>query len=243
MTFKFLKIVLTTCRYAVMLSVGAVSIAGNASATLIDSIAALEDGDQYRVLFVTSTTRDATSSDISVYNSFVNDAAQSGVVTGIQGLTWTALASTSAVDAITNTGLLNTDEYAITIFNTNGDILALTGNDLWDGFLEVPVGYDEGGMIRSTEVWTGTSFTGEIEYGLGDGQGDFFEGFTTTGFSDRFWNEWVVYRNTKHDKSLSLYGVSNQVAHAAVQVPSPSTVILLSLGLAGLSYSRYRKQS
>ena len=35
----------------------------------------LNGGDQYRLVFVTSTTRDATSSDIADYNAFVNYAA------------------------------------------------------------------------------------------------------------------------------------------------------------------------
>ena len=35
----------------------------------------LNIGDQYRLVFVTSTTRDAASTDISVYNTFVNDLA------------------------------------------------------------------------------------------------------------------------------------------------------------------------
>jgi molybdopterin-guanine dinucleotide biosynthesis protein len=64
-----------------MLIVGALSMTGTASATLIESIAALDDGDKYRVSFVTSTKRDATSSDITDYNTFVNTAAQAGSVT------------------------------------------------------------------------------------------------------------------------------------------------------------------
>ncbi len=34
-------------------------------------------GDQYRLAFVTSTTRDATSADIAVYNAFVTGVANS----------------------------------------------------------------------------------------------------------------------------------------------------------------------
>jgi hypothetical protein len=78
MTIKFLKMVLITCRYAMCISLGVLSVSGTASATLIESIAALEDGAMYRVLFVTNSKRDATSPDINDYNEFVSAAAING---------------------------------------------------------------------------------------------------------------------------------------------------------------------
>ncbi|PKH00896.1 hypothetical protein [Paraglaciecola sp. MB-3u-78] len=239
MKFKFLKIVLTTYRYAVMLSVGALSISGTASATLIDSIAALNDGDQYRVLFVTSTTRDATSKDINVYNSFVYDAAQAGTVTGGLGLTWTALASTDAVDAIANTGMLNNTD-AVTLFNTIGDIIAMSGHEIWGGSLDAPIAHDENGVANNTLVFTGTTSHGRID--IFNSLGGKYK-ISNIGYSPSITNDWIGWARAYQTLTLNYYGVSDQATHVAVQVPSPSTVILLSLGLAGLSYSRYRKQS
>jgi hypothetical protein len=240
MTFKFLKIVLTTCRYAVMLSVGALSISGTASATLIDSIAALNDGDQYRVLFVTSTTRDATSSDISVYNSFVNDAAQAGTVTGGLGLTWTAIASAPSINARQNTGVDN-DVNPVTFFNADGDVVASSGSDLWDGVLNGILAFDESGLLRVGEVWTGTFSTGlSVGESVLGSRSNIRALYGSNGLVNMRWIEdmhdsWTV------DKYL--FGMSEQASFVAVQVPSPGTAILLSLGLAGLTYSRYRKQS
>ena len=60
----------------------------------------VDAGDQFRLLFVTSTMRDATSSDIADYNSFVQNAAAAGHA-AIRGYSagFRALASTESVDA------------------------------------------------------------------------------------------------------------------------------------------------
>jgi hypothetical protein len=64
----------------------------------------LTNGETYRLVFVTSTTRDATSSNIADYNSFVTAVANSNAALFSLGTTWTAVASTVAVSALANTG-------------------------------------------------------------------------------------------------------------------------------------------
>ena len=49
--------------------------ASNANATLLLQPPGLDFGDQYRLVFVTSTTRNAESSAIADYNTFVQTAA------------------------------------------------------------------------------------------------------------------------------------------------------------------------
>ena len=63
----------------------------------------LNIGDQYRLVFVTSTNISATSSNISDYNAHAQSAASA--VTQLNALftTWNALASTGTVDARDNT--------------------------------------------------------------------------------------------------------------------------------------------
>ena len=58
----------------------------------------LSVGDQYRLVFVTSTTHQATSSDINSYNSIV-DALGDTVIES----DWKVIGSTLTVDAIDNT--------------------------------------------------------------------------------------------------------------------------------------------
>jgi hypothetical protein len=238
MTFKFLKTVLTTSRYAMCISLGVLSVSGTASATLIESIAALEEGAMYRVLFVTNDVTEATSPDIDVYNTFVSNAAGSGSVTGSLGLTWKALASTTDMNALDNTGVHAVHGSLITMFNTYGQIVAsLGGSDLWSGTLNHPVAYDENGMEVAGDVWTGTSRFGETEYGLGSSNLA-----TTWGSSSQDDSAWVnsFYQTNVHE--MAIYAVSSVSEKVLSDVPEPSSVILMLLGLAGLSFARYRKQ-
>jgi hypothetical protein len=77
--------------------------AGTATAIPITVPTGLNPGDEYRLAFVTSTTRDATSSDITVYNGFVTASANAVTELALLGSTWTAIASTPTADARDNT--------------------------------------------------------------------------------------------------------------------------------------------
>jgi hypothetical protein len=238
MTFKFLKMILTTCRYAMCISLGVLSVSGTASATLIESIDALEEGAMYRVLFVTSTATNASSSDIEYYNAFVSTAAVSGSVTGGLGLTWKALASTASINAQENTGILNSDNTTVTLFNTFGEIIATSGADLWDELLSATVHLDESGVDGQRYVWTGTRPNGQPLDGETLGTIAPWAGIST------FVNKYAFKDDvTLATSEYGVYGVSNVVSKPLTDVPEPGTFILLSLGLAGLSFARYRKQS
>ena len=67
-------------------------------------------GEQFRLIFVSSTGRDALSTDIADYNTFVRTRAAAGV-TAIQTYAddFTALVSTESVNARTNTLTRATD--------------------------------------------------------------------------------------------------------------------------------------
>jgi hypothetical protein len=219
-----------------MLIVGALSMTGTASATLIESIAALEEGAMYRVLFVTRDSTTATESDIDYYNTFVSNAAVSGSVTGSMGLTWTALASTGNMNAQDNSGVYVQDNSSITMFNTSGQIVAGSGSELWRGVLDSPIVYDESAEQAIVSVWTGTNWDGNSLYPLGEYGATY--GFSEMKDSSAFKHGVQDYRD-----SANMYAVSSVVVKTLTDVPEPGTVILLSLGLAGLSFARYRKQS
>ena len=55
----------------------------------------LNPGDEYRLAFVTSTTRDATSTNIADYNAFVTTVAESVPELLALNTTWTAFGSTT----------------------------------------------------------------------------------------------------------------------------------------------------
>jgi hypothetical protein len=195
----------------------------------------------YRVLFVTSTKTDATSSEIEDYNAFVSTAADIGSVTGSLGLSWKALASTSSVNAQDNTGIKKSDSATVTLFNTLGGIIATSGEDFWDSLLAAPILYDENGANSPLQgrVWTGTIGNGSSAQGqqLGSISPIFGNiGQTTSGFAT------TVGSVTSLDSHV-VYGVSMFAVKPSTDVPEPGTVILLSLGLACLSFARYRRQS
>jgi hypothetical protein len=242
--FKFTKTVLTTCRYAMCISLTVLSVSGTASATLIESIAALEEGAMYRVLFATKTTIQAFSPDIAFYNNFVSYAADSGSVTGSLGLSWKALASTAADNVQDHTGIENSDDSLVTMFNTLGEVVAVSGKDLWNGSLNHAIGYDAHGwsvcphiFIVGCQTWTGFRYSGDTYDPLG------MATMVTYVRNFPMHSGWATYGHDYANYNKGMYAVSSEVMKTSIVVTEPGTVILLSLGLAGLAFARYRKQS
>ena len=115
----------------------------------------------FRLLFVSSTTRDATSSDINDYNNHVISAAGSGH-SAIQAYKdgFRAIASTAAVDARDNAGLTGT---GAPIYWLNGAKVAENNNDLLDGSWGSESWTTEAGGAASSSqrfVWTGSTNAG-----------------------------------------------------------------------------------
>jgi len=73
-----------------------------AIADIVISPPGLNIGDQYRLVFVTSGTRNAQSSNIADYNSFVTAQANQNAVLSALNTTWTVIGSTATVDARDN---------------------------------------------------------------------------------------------------------------------------------------------
>ena len=135
-----------------------------ASATTIPVPTGLNPGDQYRMVFWTVATRDATSSDIEDYNDFVTSLANS--VPELEALytSWTAIASTASVDARDNTGTNPLiDGVGFPIFGTGGGTMVAADNaDLWDGTIAHPIAFaKEGGVhVGTYKMWTGSNADG-----------------------------------------------------------------------------------
>ena len=133
-------------------------------------------GDQYRLVFVTAGTRDATSTNINDYNTFVTNQATGGTPgidtaldTALNGagfdlstITWKAIGSTSAVDARDNTGTNPSYPWStgVPIYLIDGNIVAYNNADLWDGDLQHPINKTNNDAIKSNVVWTGSTVAG-----------------------------------------------------------------------------------
>ncbi len=143
----------------------------------------LSDGDRFRLLFLTSTTRDATSGAIADYNDFIQAAAAGGH-SGVRAFSdgFRAVASTAAVDARENTW---TRTVGVPVYWLGGGKLADDYADFYDGSWDTEAGAtDESGGARGVtgdgdRAWTGSdhdgteAFNGRIPLGLDGGGSDF----------------------------------------------------------------------
>ena len=129
----------------------------------------LSAGDEFRLLFLTSTNRNAQSAAIADYNTFVQNRAAAGH-TDIQSYSsgFTAVASTDAVNARDNTSTTGT---GFPIYSLGGAKQADDYADFYDGSWDREANLkDESGNAHSaTYVWTGSNHDGtkQGQHGLG----------------------------------------------------------------------------
>jgi hypothetical protein len=188
----------------------------------------LNPGDEYRLLFATSVTRDATSTNIADYNAFVTGVANTIPHLAGLGTTWTVVGSTAAVDARDNTGTHPGVTPGVPIYNLADTRLADDNADLWDGALAMPVATDESGAPAvADDVLTGTDGSGQGASGLalGDIGAVSGEPFSTGSWID----SGLVYESSV---SLHFYALSDVLVvpsdPSAVPSMSPWSLLLLS---------------
>lgn len=208
---------------------------------IIATPSGLNPGDQFRIVFLTVGTTQATSSDIGYYNTFVsNDAVtQAGgtgnnVVYGGTTLTWTAIASTNSVSAISNIG-----SFGVPVYLASGTRITPsdTGSGLWSGSLLAPINeFLTAPFFFNTSVWTGTlpNGTGAGSFTLGSGS----EFGSTPGLSNKSNSEWVETGATPSNFSSNMYGIS----HVLTAVPEPSACAMGLAGIACGGFSMWRRR-
>jgi hypothetical protein len=201
----------------------------------------LNPGDQYRLAFVSSTTRDATSTDIADYNAFVTTAANSVPELVALGTTWNAIASVQFVDARDNTGTNpELDPVGVPIYDLASQIIASSNLDLWDTTIQYSLSYQEEGNLRPvSRVWTGTAASGFASLPLG---GHFpadpndspfaLQGSTASGTA------WIVSNVAPRNQLFSLYAMSDVLT----VVPEPSSIVLTALGFISLASFGWRRK-
>ena len=138
---------------------------------------ALGAGDQFRLIFGTSGTRDATATAIGTYNTFVQDAAAAGHA-DIQPYSdgfW-VVGSTADTDARDNTGTTYTStDKGVPIYWLGGTKVADDYEDFYDGSWDDEVNtLDESGSARNLLQGSNNPFTGSGD----DGTEFIFGGFS-----------------------------------------------------------------
>lgn len=204
-----------------------VLFAGNTLAGPITVPTGLGLGDEYRLVFVTSTTRAATSTDIAYYNDFVTDVANQVPALVALGTTWTAIGSTSAVDARDNTDT-NTPG-GVPIYRLDDTRVADNNDALWGTFsdpLLASINVNQWGMITPNfAVWTGTNDLGFAYRPLGSGQ---VEIGSTTAVTEA----WIESGSQTNPGMPRVFYAMSGI------VPEPASLCLLSLGALVLTRRR-----
>jgi hypothetical protein len=219
-------------------------LAGTVSAAIVIPPPDLNPGDQYRLAFITSGTRDATSTDIADYNSFVNAQAALVSATGFPTSGWAAIASTESVDARDNTGTNPSAGAGVPIYRVDGVRIADDYADLWDGGrLAANLSVTQQGDPYPNTVppcasfpyclaWTGTSSLGTAASPLGgpnasSAAGDIFQEDTVNVSS------WILGYFDTRSRLYPLYAMS-----AVLTVPSgppPGSTYTVGGSISGLA--------
>lgn len=175
-------------------------------------------GESYQLAFVTSVGTAAASGEIGVYNDWVQAAAVAAGIGG--GATWSAIASTEAVDANANAPV------STKVFNMHGELVATGYSDFWDGSHSVGVGidYSEYGIGKNTNVWTGSNTDGTraANNALGNLSAAWGESTLSSG-------GWISRGTQSTAVSYSLYALSQPLT---APVPEPATWAMLLAGVA-----------
>ena len=227
----------------------AIGVAGPGSRSeaslLLNTPTGLADGAQFRFVFVTPGTRNATSTSIGDYNSFVNTQA-GGATYGGTVVNWYAIASTSAVTAKNNiTGLQTTPIYLANGTKVANDLSTNSGG-LWGVTvatpLQSPINYMLTGQVGTgRNIWTGSNLNGTGLSGFELGSGFSFSAEGLTSGSD---SQWIQQTIGSSATALSLYGISEVLTVQTSAVPEPSTYALfcISLGVVGFARRKMGKQ-
>ena len=150
----------------------------------------LGPGDSFRLIFIGSSNRNASSSDIDVYNTFVQNLVAASGHEDIKALsaTFRMLGSTEDVDARDNTG---TTGAGVAIYWLGGAKVADDYGDFYDGdWDEEATGRRENGASvtigTNWEIWTGSAH---------DGTEAMHASLGTSRALGNAGNEWVMHGN------------------------------------------------
>lgn len=209
--------------------------------------AGLNAGDKFHLIFVTSGTTDAYSSDISTYNAFVQSTADAEGIGGGMGLTdWRALASTPTINATANLAPLFNNQSSVPIYNMGGLIVSNSLLDLWSSGSINTILYEEDGTPNYGDVWTGTTPDGIPDPNTSLGSATLLSKF---GFPYNASQNIAAAPLAYTDQFIQnhLYGVSQELIVLAngeavlSSVPIPAAFWLFGSGLIGLIFIGKRK--
>lgn len=177
----------------------------------------LPAGSQYQLVFVTASSRGATSAAASDYNTFVTQQAAQN--TALPYATWRAVISTPTLNANQNAPT----SLSVPIYNTNGQLIATGSSDFWFPTHLAATNYDQFGLLYNTSVWTGSNPDGTAASPASAS----YTTFGTTTYTDR---GWINDRTDRPDLAVHpVYALSSTIT--AVPEPHLSLVGTVVIGL------------
>ncbi|MCH7228481.1 sialate O-acetylesterase [Haloferula sp. A504] len=185
-----------------------------------------QEGDAYRLAFVTSATTDAISTDISTYDAFVQGLA---VAAGLGDVKWKVIGSTATVDARDHI-----DTEGVAVFLVDGATRISSNSDsIWSG-LQAPIDIDE---LGTTGI-TGKAFTGTEENGLAvtngrtlGGSGEDPPRVRTGEIGDA--SKWTKSFNAEASSSLRVFAISDPLVVVDGSDTTAPTLVSISDDLGG----------
>jgi uncharacterized repeat protein (TIGR01451 family) len=196
--------------------------ASSALAAPITAPPGLSPGAQYRLAFVTSSAATAGSGNIGDYNAFVTTVANTQTALASLATTWTAIGSTSSVDARDNTGT-NPIGTGVPIFLLDGvSKIADNNADLWDGTIAHALNVTEAGNTQGqVSVWTGTAANGTKSTAVN--AKELGAGAVGAGLNSGTNGTWLLANGFDNISPNPLYAISG-----VLTVPNPSPDLTLT---------------
>lgn len=221
------------------------SLCATTHAELVLQPEALQAGDEYRLIFLTSTTRDALSTDIDDYNVFVQATADAAPVVGSWQLEWKALTSTDQTDARDNTNTNWEIETGVPIYRVDGALFSRNNRELWPerediisladlNMTELETSITDFDRLGRIPVWTGSSMLGVAEPRLTLGSPNSVAIGDARVLSSSFL---VSQGGRSTGEPAHLYALSETLT----AVPEPSSLVPVTLVLFSLGVFRRRR--
>ena len=200
----------------------------------------LQEGDQFRLLFISSSSRNASPTSIATYNTWIQNRAAAGH-TDIQRYysTFTVVGSTAAIDAQDNTHTTYTSsDKGVPIYWLNGNKVADQYEDFYDGSWDDEANRkaEAGTASSDTTIRTGSDPDG-TEKGFGALSLALGKSLATVGIPDSSETgsgPLSSDANAADSSTLPLYGLSGVftvVASPSTEVPSTWSLIPSGLGV------------
>lgn len=226
------------------------AMATSAVAAIVTTPTDLNTGDQYRLVFVTSQETVTTSDDITFYNDFVDGVANApGSFLAPLATSWTAIASTAAVDARDNTSTNPTVATGVPIYLIDGNRVADDNADLWDGthigepnVIQHVINHTELDTVENAfYTGTGTVYDGTIHPTGGLGSSNTYRAQGYSGYDIGGW----IYSSDHfgHTVPIHMFAISDVLTvQPLTAIPEPSTLSLMAIGLTVLIGRRSRRR-